>query len=786
MLTIACQANEEPVEVSTVVDIATPGVPEGSVVGRLTDRADGVLPFPFSELSRQWKYLGEFPMGTALPKGRSLQAPHVTTLRPRAVLTSLNTNKSLRIVNPKGAEVELALPSGMLSRKGLESTPLEGRLFIGYADLVNEKGEDIPDEMEIISWNDETLEFDFLIAHQYGASDFSIGAPVESICLNCHKGGAAIFSQGPWSEVRMANPHVTTPAKVRIVHTSGWGGGTKEVLQTDPAIGTVTGRIVQLFGLLTRSPPEVAPPDGAALAFDQAAHVANRLAQSASVCKKLCSTHFYKDEREECRRDLIRIAMHNPRPSDYIHQAVGSQRLPGAEDTFFRAHRTPPRLASVERRLAAKLGGDVGDDTKLFPYHSHVLPDPKRETDELRLKPSESRGLHDGVPAGHAAPYLIDVGFECLGLYPEDAGRMVAISPRAESFLKSPQGAALVGGWPVNRRRIIAAIDAFEAQAGPERVENQGTQLAQVFDRYCSRCHDPKEDSALVTRPRIHFSDLGRLGSELRDKSAWPRARTKDLLERICDDVMPPEPTDGDVAFPTAAMKSAMVSFIQAQTGVRAPLGCGATKLAQKPQRARGAARVSFRPGQRYSYVVPDPALEIVSESVEKLEDETSVVVGVDQHGQHHYSPDVFPGAYLGDVKAVRLLNGRLMAVLRDGSLVFLDGRLAGAAGPKSTLNADTFSIPERVDVPDASIHLVPETHGVLPYSLDGALALYARVDCRCEKAEGSVRLVRHVQFSGGPSRRDRNTKLTFPDTVECLRALREDPPRECRQPGAP
>ena len=143
------------------------------------------IPFPFSRLREELvRRLNLEPNGLAevvIPLGRALQrdaaAPDFFA-SPRHVLAITGEAKARR--------------DAILARD---------RLYVGYQPRAN--------SLEVISFNETTGRFDFLLVEDYAPGGKAVVRPApRALCESCHQNGGPIFPRAPWSETD-ANPQVS-------------------------------------------------------------------------------------------------------------------------------------------------------------------------------------------------------------------------------------------------------------------------------------------------------------------------------------------------------------------------------------------------------------------------------------------------------------------------------------------------------------------------------------------------------------------------------------------------
>ena len=131
----------------------------------------GELPFPPTELLKNFHRIDTHSdlFTTLIPHGRSLERFFTDYAQPRSIVAWVN----------KAA-----------------STPYY--LFFGYTPRL--------EQLEIISWNWETRQFDFSVVKDYAAGKKPKIEPANrALCLACHQQGGPIFPVSPWQETAVEN-----------------------------------------------------------------------------------------------------------------------------------------------------------------------------------------------------------------------------------------------------------------------------------------------------------------------------------------------------------------------------------------------------------------------------------------------------------------------------------------------------------------------------------------------------------------------------------------------------
>lgn len=183
------------------------------------------------------------------------------------------------------------------------------RLFTAYAPLAK--------QLEIISWNQKRSQFDFFIVTNYAKGLVpKITLPERNLCITCHQGGGPIFPHAGWNE-------------------------------TDAAARLVERMVAARNGKVDFDGYDLVRGNGGSLGtanFDRSIRAANRLGQSAQVCRTVCGDDI------GCREALVKTALLNP--------GIGAGQSPD-----------PDWLESLRSRVEKHWPKDE------FAYVSSVIPD---------------------------------------------------------------------------------------------------------------------------------------------------------------------------------------------------------------------------------------------------------------------------------------------------------------------------------------------------------------------------------------------------------------------------
>jgi hypothetical protein len=83
-------------------------------------------------------------------------------------------------------------------------------IFFGFTSAI--------DELQVISFNKESLEYDFLIVNDYGTSgNAKISRANRKFCISCHQSGTPHFSRRPWQTTFFENPSLLAEAETNNI-----------------------------------------------------------------------------------------------------------------------------------------------------------------------------------------------------------------------------------------------------------------------------------------------------------------------------------------------------------------------------------------------------------------------------------------------------------------------------------------------------------------------------------------------------------------------------------------
>jgi hypothetical protein len=227
-----------------------------TALSRLLGGLGGPIDRPFGELYQGFKkYQGglvteQYAVPLIIPDGRSLQKNKTDFKDPRLILA-----------NPE--------------------------LFIGYAPKAK--------QLEIISLNSRTGEYDFYIAKNYGKGLTASIVPADrTLCLSCHQHGGPIFSRGPWDESTIVRPFKNgdgKPYEDRPGHVFEGNELYQELAKATGGKSDFDGVVLEDIGVTSPS------------AFDARVRTAATLLQTRKVCRAICL------KTADCTEAMLRLSL---------------------------------------------------------------------------------------------------------------------------------------------------------------------------------------------------------------------------------------------------------------------------------------------------------------------------------------------------------------------------------------------------------------------------------------------------------------------------------------------
>jgi hypothetical protein len=195
-------------------------------------KMQSVLPTPFTKLEAQLK--GDYPShhGTIHIHSRALKIENVSATKPKRMIVVKETN--------------------------YDSNPAPFYLAHQYEQ----------DEIEAISWNKKTRNYEFLIIENYKKGQkvkIKKGPQVRKDCMSCHQNGGPIFAAAPWDE-SISNEEVRNIVETHFPNFQGYQTITED--------------------------------------FDNEIRVSNQALNLNNFCKELCSSDDLK-----CKKKLLYLAI---------------------------------------------------------------------------------------------------------------------------------------------------------------------------------------------------------------------------------------------------------------------------------------------------------------------------------------------------------------------------------------------------------------------------------------------------------------------------------------------
>lgn len=439
----------------------------------------GQLPYPAEKLIQRLNALdpGAQAFAEIIPHGRSLERTLTDFKSPRTVLNW---------------------------RSGSTATPY--LLYLGFTPKA--------EQIEVMSWNWNTRQFDFLIVGNYAAGKVPrIQNVNRATCTSCHQGGGPIFSRAPWSEttaVPFIRVNVTRQAEDGLSHWLMSSGRSS--------------------GVLTDAPT-----------FDVQVQTTTQFVRQQKVCRDACG------EDLECRKGILYAALlgttqradRKDMPADLIESMRQAMTLRWPTDRF---SLPDPRL---ENRIV-----DFNHPLEFTKEQDPIRP----RKIIFRLSPEDGIGK------------LVSKYSQCWSFDAAQIAEIRGMGPsRIAAALKTEQIQLLIKKWLPNETSIVSALSS--AVANPESIQSGASDISKMvssevfeepsksqlntvvlFQAYCSSCHSGPSKIP----PILPLSDL----SELSHYKGVAQRTAKDLLESL---LMPPK----DAPQPTASERTQMISGLK-------------------------------------------------------------------------------------------------------------------------------------------------------------------------------------------------------------------------------
>jgi len=491
---------------------------------------------------------------------------------------------------------------------------LNERLFIGIAPKTN--------QAEIISYNYETKEFDFLVVKNFfGKEKRVIEKPPRTQCMSCHQSGGPIFPRSPWKETTITGP-VETSSGEKIPASELY-------TRTVKALGSE-----KLYGM------DLSYFDGAgglnSSFIDRKVREAQELAQKANVCSQICGGDI------RCKSYLIQAALRidlltldeknefflkvdaNWPPNGFAYpSSVIPDRNP-IDNNFLRLFASSPKkmklIASQSSDVSAaqtkaiikildeptainKFGTEVTYEESTsplgngFPFRCAVAPGssgtpgcPKGQELITEIKyelkpgsmgdPLTPRPLVGGIPKTKAREYSADLLSTYRGCIGFNALDSEIVSKYSVAELKKAFEAPAIKDllreqWPVGRAtfimRLLKALGAttipecYKASEATKIAPTQLTFLEKVVDRLTAPLSSSKQSPNLFLKycSQCH-GNSGSATSLPLDSStalkAFGGVKASSVFERIKNKTMPPP---NALLQPTQAEREQMLQQLQ-------------------------------------------------------------------------------------------------------------------------------------------------------------------------------------------------------------------------------
>ncbi len=429
------------------------------------------------------------------------------------------------------------------------------------------------EQLEIISFNTHTSEYDFHIVKDYKKDGRpKIETPDRNLCLQCHQHGGPIFSRAPWREIRepivkFRDRHENFVAKAIVDERKKAGEDAKNYHGLDLEAYSSEKKDFYI-GDFKRGP---------AASFNFYVRAANKLLQRRHVIQHVCEKDL------ECRSRILKMALivsslnYNVETSRQANvkslidgyivylQNILKKHWPADEFAFISpvlpdrqvlnakgnvGFIIRPLLQGKDLTYDEFLGDfmpdefkeNVADDNKTF--FGKASPRSFKEvktTDQEILDPKTPRPQIEAIPVEKAGEYAFNYAFIGLNFAARDRELLMAMDPHKLAAVLShgKKYKDMVGVWPPDTNAVMAAVLTDmnmpkEAQMYLSDIKNksrpQVTQTeytyavrkqttGKLLDKYCASCHQsdsqdggylPLENLKQLTRTKHICTDIAR------------------------------------------------------------------------------------------------------------------------------------------------------------------------------------------------------------------------------------------------------------------------------------